>query len=66
MSLRANRLDVTTGTRRAVEAPEFFAERAHGDVATPDGVAHPADLDGTQLLVTEIFSEFGGSSQYLQ
>ena len=38
MSLRVDRLDTTTGGRRVVEAPELFAELAHAEVTTPDGV----------------------------
>ena len=50
MGLRASRLDMHSGTRAEMVAPEIFAEPAHNDWTSPSGQMFPAEISGAAFL----------------
>ena len=58
-SLRANRLDTTTGTRREMVGDELLSQPSHDDWSDALGVLHPAEPAGGALLMGALQAEFG-------
>ena len=53
MSLREQRLNLTTSHYMTIDAPEFFSDKAHDAILDPTTGAElfPAELSGPQLLL---------------